>query len=139
MKMNKYVKEYLLRGALFGGLGPIVLGVVYAILSLTIDGFSLGGVEVLLAILSTYAIAFVQAGSTVFNQIEGWPMLKSIACHFSSLYAVYVLAYLVNTWIPFEWVVILVFSGIFVAVFAITWLIVYLSLRATGRRLTARL
>lgn len=139
MKMNKYVKEYLLRGALFGGLGPIVLGIVYAILSLAIEGFSLGGVEVLLAILSTYAIAFVQAGSTVFNQIEGWPMAKSIACHFSSLYVVYVLAYLVNTWIPFEWGVILVFSGIFVAVFAITWLIVYLSLRATGRRLTARL
>ena len=60
--MNKYVKQYLHRGLAFGGFGPIILGIVYAILEATIVDFSLGGWQVLVAILSTYVIAFVQAG-----------------------------------------------------------------------------
>ena len=30
--MNKYVKEFLIRGMMFSGLGPIVLGIIYAFL-----------------------------------------------------------------------------------------------------------
>ena len=33
--MNKYVKTYLHRGLLFGGLGPIVAGIVLGIIQLS--------------------------------------------------------------------------------------------------------
>ena len=97
---------------MFGGFGPIVAGIVYAILERTVSDFSLSGTQVLLAIVSTYMIAFVQAGASVFNQIEEWPLPKSLLCHFLSLYAVYVIGYLINTWIPFQAEVVLVFTGI---------------------------
>ena len=137
--MKGYVKEYLHRGAIFGGLGPVVLGIVYAVLEMTIDGFALGGSEVLLAIVSTYAIAFVQAGASVFNQIEEWSVMRALACHFLSVYAVYVAAYALNSWIPFEWGVIGVFTAIFVVAYAVIWVIVYASVKAASRKMSSRL
>ena len=137
--MKHYVKEFFHRGLMFGGFGPIVAGIVYAILEYTVPDFSLDGTQMLLAIVSTYMIAFVQAGASVFNQIEAWPLPKSLLCHFLSLYAVYVLGYLVNTWIPFQAEVVLIFTGIFVAVYFAIWVSVYLIVKATSRQLNGKL
>lgn len=136
--MNKYVKSYLQRGLAFAGFGPITLGIVYMALELTIPTFTLSGIEVLVAIISTYGIAFVHAGSSVFNQIEEWPLAKSLAFHFGSLYLVYLIAYLVNTWIPFDFIVVLIFTLIFVLVYFLVWIIVYLSIRSVVRKLNER-
>ena len=92
-----------------------------------------------MGIVSGYVIAFVQAGSSVFNQIEGWPLAKSLGIHFASLYAVYCGAYLVNTWIPFEPLVILIFTAIFAAVYFAVWLTVYICVKITSKRLSAKL
>ena len=137
--MNKYVKEFFHRGFVFSGLGPIVLGIVYAILSYTVEDFSLTGVQVLLAILSTYLIAFVQAGATVFYHIEHWALPQSLLCHFSLIYIAYVTCYLVNTWIPFDIKVILVFTAIFIAAYFVVWIIVYLSVKAVSKKINMKL
>ena len=50
---NIYVKQYIFRGLLFSGLGPIITGIIHLILSNTIEGFFLTGKEVFLAIIST--------------------------------------------------------------------------------------
>ena len=137
--MTRYVKSFFHRGMLFGGFGPVVAGIVYAILERTVADFSLSGSQVLLAIVSTYLLAFVQAGTSVFNQIDEWPLPKSLLCHFLSLYAMYVLTYLVNTWIPFQAEVVLIFTAIFAAGYFVIWGIVYLTVRATSRRLNQKL
>lgn len=134
--MNLYLKSFLHRGLIFGGFGPIILGIVYAILSATIDGFSLHGWQVCLAIVSTYLLAFVQAGASVFNQIESWPIAKSLLFHLGSIYVAYVLCYLVNSWIPFEPLFILFFTGIFLLVYFAIWITVYLIVRKTSERMT---
>ena len=136
--MNKYVKEFLHRGLIFGGFGPIILGIVFAILEGTVDGFSLGGGEVLVAVLSTYAIAFVQAGASVFNQIEHWSLAKSLFFHFGSIYLVYVVSYLANTWIPFDPLAVLIFTAIFAVVYFVVWVTVYLIVRGCEKKLNAR-
>lgn len=124
---------------MFGGFGPIILGIIYFILSKTIDGFSLDGSEVLLGIVSTYLLAFVQAGVSVFNQIEYWSVPKSLLCHFGSLYAVYVFFYVVNSWIPFEWGVIGIFTAIFVVTYFIIWFTVYFIVKSTKKKLNSAL
>ena len=63
--MNIYLKRFLQRGIAFGGFGPIILGIVFLVLSFTVSDFSLGGREVFLAIVSIYVLAFVQAGASV--------------------------------------------------------------------------
>ena len=137
--MNKYLKEYLHRGLMFAGFGPVILGIIYFILSKTINDFSINGSEAFLAIVSIYALAFVHAGSSVFNQIEHWPLAKSLLCHFVSLYMVYVLCYCVNSWIPFEWGVIGIFTAIFVAVYFVVWSTVYFIVKSTSKKLNKTL
>ena len=132
--MNKYVKDFLHRGLIFGGFGPIVVGIVFAILQYTVDGFSLSGMQVLAAVASTYLLAFIQAGVTVFNQIEHWSTVKSLLCHFGSLYAAYSVCYVANSWIPFEPMVLVIFTAIFAVSFFVIWTIVYLSVRAASKK-----
>ena len=137
--MNKYVKEFFHRGLIFGGFGPVILGIIYMIISKTVPGFSLNAEEVLLGIVSVYLLAFVQAGATVFNQIEEWSLPKSVFCHFLSLYAVYVLCYIVNTWIPFDPKVILIFTLIFAGVFFVIWFTVYFCVKATSKKFNKKI
>ena len=137
--MNKYVKEFFHRGLMFSGFGPIILGIVYFILSKTINNFTLSGGEVLSGIISTYLLAFVQAGATVFNQIENWGISKSLLCHLLTLYVAYSLCYVVNTWIPFEPKVLLIFTVIFMAIYFIVWGIVYSIVKTTSKNLNAKL
>ena len=137
--MNKYFKSFLHRGLVFGGFGPIILGLVFFIIEKCGTSLDLSGTDVLLAILSTYLIAFVQAGASVFNQIEAWPIAKSLGCHLGSLYLVYVLAYLLNSWIPLEPVVILIFTAIFLAVYFAVWLTVFLSVKAASRKMSQKI
>ncbi len=137
--MNKYLKSFLHRGAVFSGLGPIVLGIVYAILSVNIKNFSLTGSQVLVGIVSVYLLAFVQAGCSVFNQIEEWPLVKSLLCHFICLYVAYVTCYLVNTWIPFESTILLIFTAVFVALYFIIWLVVYFIVKLTSKKMNSKL
>lgn len=134
----KYFKEFLKRGMAFGGFGPIVCAVVLLIIS----GFAeveLDAAGFAVAVISTYLLAFVQAGASVFNQIEEWSLPKSVGLHFICLYAVYVLTYLINSWIPFEWAVIGIFTAIFAAVYLVIWLTVYFIVRATAKRLNKKI
>lgn len=137
--MNKYLKEFLHRGMMFGGFGPIIVGIIYMILEETVTDFSLNSKQVCLAIVSTYILAFLQAGASVFNQIESWSVPKSLLCHFSTLYAAYVLCYLINTWIPFKSAVVLIFTLIFAVVYFVVWVTVYFSVKATSKKFNSRL
>ena len=137
--MNKHVKQFLLRGLIFGGFGPIVLGIVFLCIEMGGIALTLGGGEILLAIVSTYVIAFVQAGASVFNQIEHWPITKSTLCHFSSLFLVYSIGYIINAWIPFEPVVLLIFCLVFIAVYLTVWLTVYLSTKVYTKKLNEKI
>lgn len=137
--MNIYLKGFLQRGIAFGGFGPIIVGIVFYILSITLEGFSLGGGEVFLAILSTYILAFVQAGASVFNQIEEWPLAKCTFVHFLTLYLAYVLCYILNSWIPFDINVVLIFTAIFAAGYFVVWLAVFISIKAVSKKLNAKI
>ena len=137
--MNKYLKAFLMRGLLFGGFGPIISAIVLFILSFFIEDFVLTGQQVFTAVISTYLLAFVHAGASIFNQIEDWPIMKSLLCHMSVLYISYAICYLINSWIPFSLVAILIFTAIFVVTYLVIWFIVYLSIKATSRKLSRNL
>ncbi len=129
--MNKYTKEFFHRGLMFGGFGPMVAAIIFV----CIPEVQLTGAQVLQAVVSTYLLAFVHAGASVFNQIEHWPLAKALLCHFSSLYLAYSLCYLVNSWIAFEPMALVVFTGIFVGIYFVVWGIVYVCIRATGKKM----
>jgi hypothetical protein len=132
---KKYIKAFFHRGLIFGGFGPVTVGIIFWILSYHIKDFSLGGKEVFAAIASTYLLAFIHAGASVFNQIEEWPIAKSLFWHFLTLYLAYAGCYLLNAWIPFEPLVLGIFTGVFLVVYFSVWLIVVLSIKAVSKKL----
>jgi hypothetical protein len=137
--MNKHLKAFILRGLIFGGFGPIILAIVYFILGFTIDGFSLTGKEVFSAIISIYILAFIQAGCSVFNQIEDWPLMKSLFFHFTLLYLAYTGCYVFNSWIEFNAIALLIFTLVFVLIYFVTYATVVICIKTTKRRLNERL
>ncbi len=137
--MNKYLKEFLHRGLIFGGFGPIVVGIVYSILENTADNFSLNGVQIFVAIISVYMLAFLQAGASVFNQIDHWSIPKSLFCHFSLLYLAYTACYLINNWIPFNINVLLIFTAIFASAYLAVWVVVFVSAKLISRKLNKKI
>lgn len=137
--MNKYVKEFLHRGLIFGGFGPIIFGIIIYIISKTTDDLALNGADMLTGIISTYLLAFAHAGASVFNQIEHWSIGKSLLYHLSTLYVAYSLCYVINTWIPFEPKMLLLFTAIFMAIYFVVWGIVYVTIKITSKRINAKL
>ena len=127
------------RGLMFGGFGPIIMGIIYAIAEKTAAGFSLNGMEVLIATVSIYVLAFVQAGSSVFHQVESWSTAKSAFCQLGVLYLTYVGCYLLNSWIPFRLSVVLLFTAIFAAGYFVIWLTVAISVKLVSRKLNAKI
>lgn len=137
--MNYYVKEFIKRGLIFSGFGPIIVGIVYLCIEGSGVDLKLNASIVFLAIITTYIIAFVQAGSSVFNQIESWPKAKSLFFQMTSIYVVYMGGYLINNWIPFKIEVIIIFTCVYVTTYLTIWLTVYFITKNTSKKLNSKL
>lgn len=137
--MNRYVKEFFHRGFLFGGFGPIIVGIILLAVSLSGEDVTLTAKDYFISTVSVYLLAFVHAGASVFNQIEHWSLPKSVFFHFSLLYIVYTICYIINSWIPFEPEVLLIFTAVFVAGYVAVWLTVVAILKITTKKLNRKL
>ena len=137
--MNEYLKKFFHRGLVFGGFGPIIMAIIYLCISFSSIPVVIDGREVFTAILSTYLLAFVHAGVSVFNQIESWPIAKSLLCHLGVLYFSYVGCYLLNSWIPFDFKVVIIFTVVFIVVYFAVWLTVFAIVKSTEKKLNKKL
>lgn len=123
--MKKNVLEFIRRGLIACGFGPLVLVILYLILNhrgvietLTVN-------QVCIGILSLSALAFIVGGMNVIYQIERLPLMTAILIHGSVLYISYLCTYLLNDWLKIGLTPILVFSVIFVVGYLAVWAIIY--------------
>ena len=137
--MRKYVKDFVLRGLVCAAGGPLVLAVIYAILAAEGVTDSLSPDEVSTAIISVTVMAFIAAGITMIYQIEQLPLPCAILIHGGVLYADYLLMYILNSWIPRNWQAIGIFTAVFAAGYALIWLVIYLTIRAKTERINEKL
>lgn len=134
----KCVKNFLLRGLMFGGFGPIIFGIVCLLISFN-GPVPFTGIEIMIAIFSTYLLAFIHAGTSVFKEVENWSLVKASGLQLLVLYILYTVCYLINSWLPFNWVVLLIFTVCFILVYLIIWFIVYLIVKKTTKDLNDKL
>ena len=133
--MKKFWKEFLLRGLVAAAGGPVVLAIIYGILGATGAVEALSPREVCVAILTITALALVAAGMTAVYQMEQLPLLTMILLHGGALYVAYTLTYLINGWLQQGLVPFLVFTGIFIAGYALIWLIIYFVNKAKAEKI----
>ena len=133
--MRKFLKEFLLRGLICASGGPIVLAIIYGILGATGIVKALSPRDVCLGILTITLLAFIAAGMTAIYRQEQLPLPIMILLHGGTLYIAYILTYLINGWLQNSLISILVFTGIFIAGYAIIWLIIYFVEKSKAEKL----
>lgn len=123
--MKNYVSEFMRRGLIAAGFGPIILAILYLILQNTgaIDILTVN--EVCMGIFSLSALAFVAGGMNVVYQIERVPLMIAILLHGGVLYVGYLATYLSNGWLKRGIAPVLVFSVIFVLGYLAVWGVIY--------------
>ena len=121
------------------GIGPIVLAILYLILRRHAGLESLSVNAVVIGILSISALAFIAGGMNAIYQIERLPLMLAILIHGAVLYVSYLLTYLLNDWLDFGVVPILVFSGIFVVGFFAIWAVIYAVVHKNTKSLNEKL
>lgn len=127
--MKKIILEFLRRGFVACGLGPMVLAVLYLILQCNGVIEMLTVNEVCVGIVSLSALAFLAGGMNVIYQVEQLPLMAAILIHGGVLYISYLLTYLVNGWLEWGITPILVFTGIFALGYLVIWGIIYFVIR----------
>lgn len=137
--MKKIVLEFLRRGLAASGLGPIVLAILYLILQRQGVITTLTVNQVCLGIFSLSALAFIAGGMNVLYQIERLPLMVAILIHGGVLYISYLGTYLLNDWLEWGAVPLLVFSGIFVLGYLVIWAIIYSIIKRNTKKLNEML
>ena len=137
--MKKFVLEFVRRGFIATGLGPIVLAIVYLILkqSAAIDTLTVN--QVCIGIFSLSALAFIAGGMNAIYQVERMPLMAAILIHGGTLYIGYLGTYLLNDWLDFGVIPIIVFTVIFVVGYIVIWAIIYSIIRRNTAKLNEML
>ena len=136
--MKKHVLDFLRRGLSACGVGPLVLAVIYLILrqngveTLTVE-------QVCIGIFSLSALAFVAGGMNFIYRIERLPLMPAILIHGGVLYVSYLATYLLNNWLEWGTLPILVFTGIFVLGYLVIWVIIYSFIRRNTNKINKML
>ena len=123
--MKKNILEFIRRGFVACGFGPMILAVLYLILQQQGAVQTLTVNEVCLGIFSLSALAFIAGGMNVVYQIERLPLMVAISIHGCVLYISYLATYLINSWLEWGITPILVFTGIFIFGYLAIWAGIY--------------
>ena len=133
--MKKFILDFLRRGLIACGLGPIVLAFLYLIVQQSAAVETLTVNEVCIGIFSLTALAFSAGGMNAVYRIERLPLMVAILIHGGVLYISYLVTYLLNDWLEWGVAPILVFTGIFVVGYLIIWAVIYSIIKKKTARL----
>ena len=137
--MKRFICDFIHRGLIACGFGPIILSIVYAFIQ--VDGIihTLTVNEVVLGILTSALLAFIAGGINAIYKIERLPIILAIFIHGIILYIDYVAIYLVNDWMKADFVPLAVFTVCFFAGFAIVWAMIYFHTKRNADKLNQKL
>lgn len=137
--MKKHILSFLKRGSTFSVGGPVILAVVYGILGAVGVEDTLTLADACKGILTVSLMAFIAAGITVIYEIERLPLFAAVLLHGLVLYLDYILIYLLNGWLRSQLIPILIFTAVFIAGYAIVWLIIYATTSTAAKKLNQKL
>ena len=135
--MKRFVLDFFRRGLMACGFGPLVLAVVYGILQRCGVVETLTVHQVCVGILSLAVLAFVAGGMNAIYPIERLPLMVAILIHGAVLYACYLGTYLLNGWLEWGALPVLVFSGIFALGYLVIWAIIYCIIKRNTEKINA--
>lgn len=137
--MKRFVLDFLRRGFIASGIGPIVLAIIYLVLQQTAGVRTLTTNEACIGIFSLTALAFIAGGMNAIYQIERLPIMTAVLIHGCILYIGYLCTYLINDWLGSGVIPIIVFSVIFIVGYIVIWSVIYSIIRKNTAKLNEML
>ena len=137
--MKRIILDFLHRGLITCGFGPMVIAVIYLSLQKNIGLNTITINEYAISIFTSAILAFIAGGMNVIYQIERLHLMTAILIHGVVLYVTYLVVYLINNWIVWGVTPILIFTVIFVTGYLFIWLIIYIVNRNRTRKLNEML
>ena len=137
--MKRIILDFLHRGLITCGFGPMVVAVIFLTLQKNIGLETITINEYAISIFSSAILAFIAGGMNVIYQIERLPLMTAILIHGIVLYVTYLAVYLINNWIVWGVTPILIFTVIFVTGYLFIWLIIYIVNKSRTRKLNEML
>ena len=137
--MKRFILDFLRRGSVACGLGPIVLAFLYLILRQSAAVVTLTVDQVCIGIFSLTVLAFLAGGMNAVYQIERLPLMVAILIHGAVLYAGYLATYLLNGWLEGGIMPVVIFTGVFVVGYLVIWGIIYAITKRNTEKLNAHL
>ena len=123
--MKKIMLEFIRRGLVACGFGPIVLAIVYLVLREHAGVQMLPVSQVCVGIFSLFFLAFIAGGMNAIYQFERLPLMLAILIHGGTLYISYLATYLINDWLELGIIPVVVFTAIFVIGYLVIWAVIY--------------
>ena len=137
--MKRNILDFVHRGLVACGLGPMILVILYLILQRQCAVETLTVNEVCMGILTLSLLAFIAGGMNFIYQIEQLPLMVAIFIHGGVLYISYLVTYLLNGWLASGVTPVLVFTGIFVLGYFAIWVVIYFVTKKNAAKVTAQL
>ena len=137
--MKKFVSAFILRGLVAMGFGPVVLTIVYLILKQVAGVETLTINQVCVGVCSLSVLAFIAGGMNAIYRVERLPLMTAILIHGGVLYIGYLGTYLLNDWLDFGVVPMIVFTTIFVVGYIVIWAIIYSIIKRNTAKLNKML
>ena len=133
--MKKFILDFLHRGLVACGIGPMVLAILYLILQESSSLQTLTVNEVCTGIFSLTLLAFLAGGMNALYQLERLPLMAAILIHGIVLYSGYLATFLLNDWLEWGAMPIGVFSAVFVVGYIVIWVIIYTIIKRNTTKL----
>lgn len=133
--MKQFIKNFIHRGALFCGLGPVILAIVYIFLSASGTVKNVPVSTYIQEIFTSTLMAFIAAGISAVYTVDKLAFPLAGLIQGSVLLLDYLSIYLLNDWLKPDLTAIVIFVVIFVAGFAAIWLIIYKNVQRQIKKL----
>ncbi|MBQ2988515.1 MAG: DUF3021 domain-containing protein [Clostridia bacterium] len=137
--MKRYVKDFILKGLIACGFGPIIWAIVYFFLEKNGVAEVLTVNKAITEIITAEILAFVAGGVNIVYQIERLPLMAAISVHGVVLYLDYVMIYLLNGWLHSGIMPLLIFTVCFFAGYAVIWTGIYFGIKRNADRMNRKL
>ena len=137
--MKRFILNFLRRGTVAAGIGPVVLAAIYLILGANGSLSSLTPAQAAVGIFSLTLLAFIAGGLNALYAIERLPLMLAVLIHGGVLYLTYLGAYLINGWLESGLIPMIVFSVIFAVGYFVIWAVVYVIVKRSTARVNLAL
>ena len=139
INMKRFVKDFISRGLIAAGFGPLILVIIYYGFQLTENVTSRPMTEVNINILSTLFMAFVAGGIGAVFKVEKIPLGIATLIDAIVIYLDYLFFYLINGWILVKATPLFIFTIIFIIGYIIIWLIIYKKVKSQVKKINQKL